>query len=924
MPKIIVALILYCQCFVNCAQLAAQAPTEASTVSNSIEEAIKDLGSRKYQQRRQAFLELWQAGDLALEPIQAAKTNQDVQISRSANLLELLLLLGISAENDDASLVQTLFKPATDTVTRLCQQKHWRLAEHLINTNPDLVVSFQRSSGRNYLNRIVEAALQQGQLERAWPIIRTITQNVQGRRFGASRDLSAFIADKLDLPLTETQLADTELTARRLLYSGDGQRAYDEGRSSEIRRLAISRGGLWKLLPKSLSLFGLSATGSVANKLSTATFLDFAGQIEEAQAIWLNVLHEHPQFTKLEDLTVQEKEDEVGFQILSSSRAPATDRLILAFLIAGRVEPVEKYLKNLTPDAAFRFYLVANDYGDAFEVIGLQRDLSNFEDWLAKEKMALRQEATSRITRKPKFGRDAQICGLLIGLGHADKAQQLMDVLATASQFRVTMWAGANSITSWLGRSEQRAFCLKNVNKHFEQMTADTKEAVLRELFPEFPFASKALHASAPLGMRNESGELFTAFDLLDKLHVWDTIFFDEFGRGREEITQWLRRANEYLQNERLKSRYAGDYPSQLGEMAKLAQGCGLPDVALSFASADSVEPSYPAIMHRLKLVRAKILLEQGKASEAAALYREVRTSDTAFNDQVSLVNEVKALMLAGRYEPALQLDRSRWLRPLGIERRYDGTSYALVTSYLEDESNYAQARDYAEIAFQLADFGNDDIYWAGGDLSQICVEQDDYQTSADALRSRLVESFTPASTIIATYTSSQYHNILRYEVQKERLHRAVALIDSGEYELADRNIAAAENLEPQDIELVVQCYPRLRDAGQTDRANRLFDSFRESMLEQIKEWPGDATALNNLAWMYSQCGRNLDEALELSKKAVELAPTSSVYLDTLAEVQFRLGNSNEAIRLMDECIRLDPRDGHYEKNIARYRAGLK
>jgi tetratricopeptide (TPR) repeat protein len=76
---------------------------------------------------------------------------------------------------------------------------------------------------------------------------------------------------------------------------------------------------------------------------------------------------------------------------------------------------------------------------------------------------------------------------------------------------------------------------------------------------------------------------------------------------------------------------------------------------------------------------------------------------------------------------------------------------------------------------------------------------------------------------------------------------------------------------------------------------------------------------LNNLAWMYTQCERELDRALELSQRAVQLAPSSAVYLDTLAEVHFRRGNSQKAVELMRECVYLDPREPHYRENLDRF-----
>jgi tetratricopeptide (TPR) repeat protein len=110
--------------------------------------------------------------------------------------------------------------------------------------------------------------------------------------------------------------------------------------------------------------------------------------------------------------------------------------------------------------------------------------------------------------------------------------------------------------------------------------------------------------------------------------------------------------------------------------------------------------------------------------------------------------------------------------------------------------------------------------------------------------------------------------------------------------------------------------------AGQHEFAQQLFSQFESALKEQIRQWPEDAMSLNNLAWMYAKCNVKLNEALELSRKAVGLVPSSAVYLDTLAEVHYHRGEVDLAIETMRDCVRIDPRGKGYRKNLVRFSTG--
>ena len=69
---------------------------------------------------------------------------------------------------------------------------------------------------------------------------------------------------------------------------------------------------------------------------------------------------------------------------------------------------------------------------------------------------------------------------------------------------------------------------------------------------------------------------------------------------------------------------------------------------------------------------------------------------------------------------------------------------------------------------------------------------------------------------------------------------------------------------------------------------------------------PENISALNNWAYLLSENGGDLEEALRMSTKACELAPTNANNLDTKAWILFRMGRVKEAKGIMRQAISLD------------------
>lgn len=117
-------------------------------------------------------------------------------------------------------------------------------------------------------------------------------------------------------------------------------------------------------------------------------------------------------------------------------------------------------------------------------------------------------------------------------------------------------------------------------------------------------------------------------------------------------------------------------------------------------------------------------------------------------------------------------------------------------------------------------------------------------------------------------------------------------LKDSGENEQAYRLQSEAIALTPEDNDLV---YDQAMLAEKTGRLDEM-----ETLLRQvIARQPDYHHAYNALGYSFADRGVRLEEAKRLIQKALEFAPEDPFITDSLAWVEFRLGNKGEAVRLL-------------------------
>jgi len=116
----------------------------------------------------------------------------------------------------------------------------------------------------------------------------------------------------------------------------------------------------------------------------------------------------------------------------------------------------------------------------------------------------------------------------------------------------------------------------------------------------------------------------------------------------------------------------------------------------------------------------------------------------------------------------------------------------------------------------------------------------------------------------------------------------------------AEAVLADATGKYPKDAELLYQ------QAMMAEKLNRLEDM--ERMLRRVIEIrPDHHHAYNALGYSLAERNLRLPEARELIVKALELSPGEPFITDSLGWVEYRLGNRQEALRLLKQAYRLRP-----------------
>jgi tetratricopeptide (TPR) repeat protein len=127
--------------------------------------------------------------------------------------------------------------------------------------------------------------------------------------------------------------------------------------------------------------------------------------------------------------------------------------------------------------------------------------------------------------------------------------------------------------------------------------------------------------------------------------------------------------------------------------------------------------------------------------------------------------------------------------------------------------------------------------------------------------------------------------------------------------------------LKPDDGEIAIEVVPLLREKGMAADSKELFDRAFATAKGRLDSDPNNPDLLNGLAWLCAKCDVKLDDAKTWATKALAEMPQNPAIMDTLAEVNFHLGNPQEAVRLETRALKLTPNDDFMTEQLRRFQA---
>jgi tetratricopeptide (TPR) repeat protein len=129
---------------------------------------------------------------------------------------------------------------------------------------------------------------------------------------------------------------------------------------------------------------------------------------------------------------------------------------------------------------------------------------------------------------------------------------------------------------------------------------------------------------------------------------------------------------------------------------------------------------------------------------------------------------------------------------------------------------------------------------------------------------------------------------------------KGIALQQNKEFEAAEKAFKAGLFFSGEDKEIQSQFYTGLGDAQHSQGKHAESDkSYDKALVAQ----PNNAYVLNNYAYYLSVRKVNLEKALEMSKKSLDLMPGNVSFLDTYAWICYQLGRLAEARIWIEKAI---------------------
>jgi tetratricopeptide (TPR) repeat protein len=131
-----------------------------------------------------------------------------------------------------------------------------------------------------------------------------------------------------------------------------------------------------------------------------------------------------------------------------------------------------------------------------------------------------------------------------------------------------------------------------------------------------------------------------------------------------------------------------------------------------------------------------------------------------------------------------------------------------------------------------------------------------------------------------------------------------------GDYQNAVSNLKQAQAIQPESVTIAGTLALALEAGGQSGAATEHYRGV-------LKLDPDNAVAMNNLAYLLSENGGDLDEALSLAQKARKTQPDMTEISDTVGWIYLKKGSPDDAIAAFDTVVQKEPARAEYHYHLA-------
>jgi tetratricopeptide (TPR) repeat protein len=331
-----------------------------------------------------------------------------------------------------------------------------------------------------------------------------------------------------------------------------------------------------------------------------------------------------------------------------------------------------------------------------------------------------------------------------------------------------------------------------------------------------------------------------------------------------------------------------------------LNEGPRLLDDLAEFEDEGPVPANY-----RFLLAYADFLAARKRSKEAAAMYR--KTWEAAPGQPLPLFLCGNALKLGGDEKEGTRLMALAHWVPLGNE-----VHRARFSEDLGKRGFDADSRKEMDLVMTIGWFRTYAVGNVHLRMARIRARQGDYATASRLYDKDVVSLFRTGAFFV---DAKAYLTV----PELARTYRARALLAASKVDEALAEARAGLAVLPGNIELALGFVPDLDKAGKKKEADEIYGKVKAAYESALQDYGSSGDLRNSLAWTMVNCNRDLDDALTHAKKAVEVAPKTAGYIDTLAEVYFRKKDRARALELMKQCAALEPTNPYFRKQLERF-----